>query len=206
MLVFDHLAIAAADLDAGTQAIEAALGVPLEPGGQHPAMGTHNRLLSLGPGAYLEVIAIDRAAPAPGGARWFGLDRFAGPPRPVAWIARTADLDAALAVAPADAGAALALSRGALSWRIAVAADGMPPMGGAFPVLIEWGQGAAHPSARLPDRGIRLVGLALLHPDPDRLRAALGSAAADPRLSIERAVAPGLRVTLSTPDGERVLA
>ena len=30
------------------------------PGGKHAFMGTHNCLLGLGPGFYLEVIAIDR--------------------------------------------------------------------------------------------------------------------------------------------------
>jgi hypothetical protein len=64
MLSFDHLAIGAETLDEGVEAVEAALGVPLAPGGGHPAMGTHNRLLSLGPGEYLEVIAIDPDAPA----------------------------------------------------------------------------------------------------------------------------------------------
>ena len=38
---------------------EGALGATPAPGGHHPLMGTHNQLLSLGPGEYLEVIAID---------------------------------------------------------------------------------------------------------------------------------------------------
>ncbi len=58
--VFDHLAISAASLEQGALAVEAMLGVGLEPGGKHAFMGTHNRLLSLGPGEYLEVIAIRR--------------------------------------------------------------------------------------------------------------------------------------------------
>ena len=58
MLVLDHIAVAATDLAAGAQAVEAKLGLTLQHGGQHPHMGTHNRLMSLGPD-YLEVIAID---------------------------------------------------------------------------------------------------------------------------------------------------
>ena len=102
--VFDHLAVAAVSLDEGAAAIEAALGVPLQAGGKHAAMGTHNRLLSLGPGEYLEVIAIDPGAPAPARARWFGLDGFAGTARPRAWILRCADLDVALVDAPEGSG------------------------------------------------------------------------------------------------------
>ena len=64
MLVLDHIAVAATDLAAGAQAVEAKLGLPLQPGGQHPHMGTHNRLMTLGPD-YLEVIAIDPEGAAP---------------------------------------------------------------------------------------------------------------------------------------------
>jgi hypothetical protein len=47
-------------------------------------MGTHNRLLKLGEGFYLELIAIDPQAPPPGRPRWFGLDRLELPVRPPA--------------------------------------------------------------------------------------------------------------------------
>ena len=59
MLVLDHLAIGCRDLDAGSRFTEALLGVPMASGGQHARYGTHNRLLSLGPDLYLEVIAPD---------------------------------------------------------------------------------------------------------------------------------------------------
>jgi hypothetical protein len=75
----DHLVIAAHDLAHGVHWCEQTLGVTPGPGGRHPLMSTHNRLLKLdaGPGhprAYLEIIAIDPEAPPPGRARWFGLD------------------------------------------------------------------------------------------------------------------------------------
>ena len=47
--------------------VEKALGVALSPGGVHVEMGTHNRLLSLGPGLYLEAIAVNPDARAPEG-------------------------------------------------------------------------------------------------------------------------------------------
>lgn len=78
MLELDHLAVAAETLEDGREAVETALGVRLQPGGQHPHFGTHNMLLGLEDGLYLEVISIDPAAPKPGYARWFDLDRFEG--------------------------------------------------------------------------------------------------------------------------------
>ena len=68
----DHLVIGAASLAQGTAWCEATFGVVPGPGGVHPLMGTHNRLLSIGteafPNAYLEIIAIDPEAAPPGRA------------------------------------------------------------------------------------------------------------------------------------------
>ncbi|MGB3316596.1 MAG: VOC family protein [Albidovulum sp.] len=202
MAAFDHLAVSAGTLEAGTAHVEAALGVPLEHGGKHPHMGTHNRLLSLGPEEYLEVIAIDPDAPKPPHPRWFALDRFAGPPRLTNWIARVDDLDAALAAAPAGAGRATDLARGDFRWRFGVPADGCLPFGDAFPALIEW-QGTARPAARLPDRGCRLIRLEITCPEPGALASALP--VTDPRIVIA-AGEKSLRATIRTPHGDRVLA
>ena len=74
----DHLVVAAESLDQGVQWCEAMLGITPQAGGEHPLMGTHNRLLRLStpqyPRAYLEIIAIDPLAKAPGRTRWFDLD------------------------------------------------------------------------------------------------------------------------------------
>lgn len=202
--VLDHLAIAARSLDEA-RAVEAVLGVPLEPGGKHAAMGTHNRLLSLGPGEYLEVIAIDPDAPAPGRPRWFALDGFDGPPAPRAWIARSEDLGAALAAAPVGIGAPMGFQRDALRWTMAVPETGVLPFGGVFPALIGWGD-TPHPAGRLVDRGVRLAGVEVVHPDSAALRGALAAVMADPRVSVADGPAPGLRFVFDTPAGRRVLA
>lgn len=192
---FDHLAIAAASLAEGLAFVESALGGSLAPGGQHAAMGTHNRLLALGPGEYLEVIAIDPTAPPPGRARWFGLDGFAGAPRLAGWVVACDDLDAALAAS--GAGQALALARGDLRWRMGVAEGGVMPFDGCFPALIEW-QGAAHPRQRLADAGCRLAALEVSHPRADDLDLALPLRDARVRLVTGPA---GLRAALDTPRG-----
>ena len=197
----DHLAVTCASLEEGAAWAEARLGVPLEPGGRHDRFGTHNRLLSLGPGLYFEVIAPEPGT-APQAPRWFGLEEAAEPGLRN-WIVRVPDLARALHDAPAEAGEALALARGPFAWSVAVPPDGSLPWGGAFPTLIQWREGG-HPADRLPDRGLRLLSLEVAHPRAPRLRALL-AALEDPRVTIVTADAPSLRARLSTPAGEVVL-
>ena len=135
-LEIDHLVVAADRLADGVAYVEQSLGLRMQPGGKHPDMGTHNALLNLGP-IYLEVIAIDPNAPAPDHPRWFNLDHFSGPPRLTNWVARTDDLDAAIALAPPGIGTRRDLRRGDLSWSMVVPGDGMLPFDQAFPGLIK---------------------------------------------------------------------
>lgn len=202
MLALDHIAVSAETLEAGADWVEMALGVPLAGGGKHPHMGTHNRLLSLGD-LYLEVIAIDPAAPNPGHPRWFSLDDFRGPPRLTNWICRTDDLDAALAASPAGTGTATDLQRGDYRWRFAVPPTGKLPFDDRFPALIQW-QGDLHPAKSLRDHGIRLTGLQITHPDASALRAAL-KGLPDPRVTVEQGPYHALRASFDTPHGPRVL-
>lgn len=201
-LELDHLAVAAETLEEGAAAVEAALGVALQTGGRHAHFATHNRLLGLGDGLYLEVIAIDRQAPAPGYPRWFDLDRFSGRPRPQVWICRTGDLDGFVAAHP-GAGRAVALARGDLSWRMAVPETGVLPFDNAFPAVIEW-QGDAHPAARLAPSGCALRRLVVAHPEAAALAAALTHVLRDARVVFEPG-APALRAEIDTPGGLRVL-
>ena len=64
-VALDHLVVAAATLEQGVAWCEATLGVTPGPGGTHPTMGTHNRLLALGDALMGERLAeslkVDRA-------------------------------------------------------------------------------------------------------------------------------------------------
>jgi len=204
MLALDHLAISCTTLEEGAAATEAALGLPLAAGGQHPHMATHNRLLSLGPDLYLEVIAADPSQPRPAWPRWFDLDRFSGPPRLTNWICRTGDLDAELAHSPAGTGTPVALQRGDFRWRMAVPASGILPFDSGFPALIQW-QGSAHPAPRLPDMGVRLTRLTILHPKADELRHSLAGRLDDPRITIEIGPEKAMQAEFATPHGVRTL-
>jgi len=197
----DHLAVAGTTLDEAAAHVEAALGLSMQPGGVHPKFGTHNRLMGLGEGLYLEAIAIDPDAPAPDRPRWFDLDRLSGPAHLRNWIVRADDLDAALGL-HADAGAPLDLARGDLRWRMAVPGDGVLPFDNLFPALIAW-QAGGHPADRLTDAGARLERLVVAHPEAGALRASLAGLD-DARIAFE-AGPPALRAEIATPHGWRVL-
>ena len=134
----DHLVVLAPSLAEGVAWCEATLGVVPGPGGEHPLMGTHNRLIPVNtaafPRAYLEIIAINREAVpqrAAGAKRWFDLDdetlqarlRTQGP-QLAHWVAEVPDLPQALATLSAqgiDRGQVVAASRptpqGLLRWQ-----------------------------------------------------------------------------------------
>jgi Glyoxalase-like domain len=164
---FDHLVVAAPSLDTGVRWCEAMLGITPGPGGAHPLMGTHNRLFSIAsehwPDIFFEIIAIDPAAPAPGRARWFGLDEvdLSSGPRLIHWVARTTALDEQLAALRGhglDPGDAIDATRGDLRWRISVRADGRLLAGGACPTWIDWGA-TRHPAVTMAPSGVRLQSL-----------------------------------------------
>jgi len=199
----DHIAVSGETLEEAAAAVEAALGVPMGSGGQHDVFITHNRLLGLEDGLYLEAIATDPTRPAPDRPRWFDLDSFAGPARLTNWICRCDDLDALLAALPVQAGAPVALSRGDLRWRMAVPADGKLPFDNLFPPLIQW-QCDLHPARMLPPSGCRLRRLVVAHPEALALREVLAPQLADPRVVFEPG-APALSAEFDTPHGVRVL-
>lgn len=201
--LIDHLVVTADRLSAASALVETELGLATAPGGDHAAMGTHNRLLSLGPLDYVEALAIDPEAPPPAGARWFGLDRREGPARLAAWALRVPDLDAAIAEAPEGIGAPIELERGDYRWRISLPESGVLPFDGLFPALIEW-QGPM-PAAALDDHGARLVSLSLSHPRAGALGWALSMLSSDDRLVVREGPA-GLSALIHTPEGEKVLA
>lgn len=172
----DHLAIVAPDLDTGCAFVTRVLGVELQPGGAHPRMGTHNRLLRLGPQTYLEVIAINPSAQRPERPRWFGMDHLAAdaPARLATWVARTDDIHGISAACRAIVGAPEPMTRGVLSWQITIPADGRLPLNGSAPTLIQWEQ-TPHPASAMLDQGCALLALDVFDPDPDEVQALLSA-------------------------------
>jgi hypothetical protein len=208
----------AASLAEGVAWCEATLGVTPGPGGEHPLMGTHNRLLRIAtpdfPNAYLEIIAInpvannDQRTP---GKCWFDMENpvlaaqvARDGPQLIHWVARVPDVRAAVA-SLAEQGihrgeviqASRATPSGLLQWQITVRSDGQRLMDGCLPTLIQWGD--THPAASMPESGVTLQSLDLRHPDATALRAACD------RLGLAQpTVTPGparLSFRLQTPKG-----
>jgi hypothetical protein len=202
----DHIVHGVEDLEAGIEELAQRLGVRPAMGGRHVGRGTHNALLGLGGGVYLEVIAIDPEQAAPAAPTAFALDRLRLP-RLVGWASRTTDIDGQAAAARAsghDPGEVQSMSRRRpdgflLEWRLS---RGTPdPERLVVPFLIDWGD-SPHPSEAAP-AGVRLVELRLEHPDPDALRATLAALGAT--VPVDAAPEPALVAILDSPRGRVTL-
>lgn len=206
----DHITVTAFSLEAGAELVTQSLGVTPQVGGEHPRMGTHNLLLRLGDAMFLEVIAPNPAAPAPSRPRWFALDTLQtqSPPSLSTWVVRTPDIRASLAAASEPLGNVEPMSRGVLDWLITIPADGSVALDGVAPALIEWHTGA-HPASRLPDNGLSLARLDIVHPDPARVTRLLSSLKLEAPVVVQPArpgQPAGLVAHIHTPQGLRVLS
>ncbi len=204
MIELDHLAVSGVTLEEAQAHVEEALGIAMQPGGQHAVFHTHNALLGLEDGLYLEAIAIDPAAPKPDRPRWFDLDRFSGAARLTNWICRASDLEVTLEGLPQGMGTPVALQRGALRWRMAVPDDGVLPFDNTAPALIQW-DAAEHPARVLACTGIRLQRLTVRHPEGDALETLVSGSLRDDRLRFETGDR-GLSAIFATPHGPRDLS
>ncbi|SAK59890.1 glyoxalase [Caballeronia ptereochthonis] len=217
-LKLDHLVIAARTLEEGAQFVAGKFGVETAPGGAHPLMRTHNRLLNLWGGAYLEVIAIDPEAasvnsPPP---RLFALDDPAMQrrleehgPQLVHWVARVERPKSLVRWReqyPERIPPVAAMSRGGNTWGLTVPDDGAFPAWqgageGVLPSLIQWDT-PRHPSGALPETGIALRSLAGFHPDAAAISGQLAWLGASHLMRVQATSgAPVLVAQFDLPDG-----
>jgi hypothetical protein len=225
-LRLDHLVISARTLDEGAQYVADTLGVAPSGGGAHPLMRTHNRLLNLWGGVYLEVIAIDpHAAPvahADGGApraRLFALDdpathaRLENGPYLSHWVARVERpkrLSTWQAQYPQRIAPIVPMTRGAFTWGLSVPDNGAFPAwrgagDGVLPSLIQW-DSTRHPSSALPETAIALKALQAVHPQAELVRAQLQWLGAAHLLELKSTDgAAALVAEFETPEGPRTL-
>jgi len=222
----DHLVVVAASLAQGVAWCEETLGITPGPGGEHPLMGTHNRLFSVAspayPRTYFEIIAIQPGVTplrVAGTHRWFDMDdallqaRVSQQgPQLVHFVASVSGVISgikALAAQGLDRGLALEASRqtthGLLKWRITVRDDGQRLFYGALPTLIQWGDAsedpftATHPLDTMPASGVTLQSLQVSHPQHEKLLAA--HAAIGLTGVTVTPGAPNVVATLQTPRG-----
>lgn len=174
----DHLIYASSSLQRGMDEFEELLGVRPVRGGRHPRYGTHNALLSLGAGTYLEIIARDPELSAPEKGAFIDIPAGGGS-QLITWVFRVADIEessAALKGAGIDTGSVESGSRqnpdgSVIHWELTD--PYAMPLQGAIPFLINWGA-TVHPSEVAPLGG-QLADLLIEHPDADRVRGAVSA-------------------------------
>ena len=202
----DHLAFATHDLEEGIQYIEKLLGVSIQPGGRHPAWGTHNVLIALGKDVFLEIIAPDPERPDPTLPPLFGIDKLKSP-RLTAWAAREEDLGArleSLKTLGYEFGELLPGSRQkpdgtTLRWELS---DPLTVVGdGVVPFLIDWGT-TPHPAAAMPQE-CQLLDLYIEHPEVEEITGILNKLELFP--VIQQGKEPALVAKIQTPRGEVIL-
>lgn len=196
----DHLILGINSLERGMQDFASLSGVTPRRGGEHPGAGTENALVSLGDGAYLELIAPKPGATPTSFAGITSLERLT----PIGWALHTDSLDvlvallrkANLGVLGPFPGSRKTPDGTLLSWRTAHLSDAALQ---AEPFLIEWGAGVSHPSATSPG-GCRLTKLTVTEPAPSGLNAFFALLGME--LVAEPGEQPGLRFTLQCPSGK----
>jgi Glyoxalase-like domain len=175
-------------------------------------MGTHNHLLQLGDMVYLEIVALDPEAAAPGRPRWFGLDdrkkvrsdwdegrRLRG------WVARTDAIDAIIAAHSDIFGAKVPLPAVNSSFDFAIPDDGSLPLDGAAPSIIDR-RGKPRSMASMADLGARLRSFTLEHPDPAAVAALYRGITVDRPPAIDRGSKLRYRAQIETLGGLRELS
>ena len=190
----DHLVLGCHSLEQG-----------LDPGG-----GTHNALLSLGDGQYLEIIAPDPRQPGVLG-RFGDLTRYETPTL-VTWAATAQGLtDLAgrlraqgMELAELTPGSRQLPTGSSLRWQtLSLHHDS----GKEIPFLIEWGAESLHPSTGAPT-GCRLVDFTLFSVRPERTLTLLGILSLATLASQIQPLEDSsviLQATLSTPRGLVIL-
>lgn len=204
-LVFDHAILAGPALPALVGAFEARTGVPATPGGRHAGQGTHNALVGLGRGRYLELLAPD---PDAQDGPFRASIAYLGAPALHTWCARGGDADAfearvrAVGLEPRRITMERTRPDGVrLAWQL-VFVEGHP-FAGLVPFFIDWG-GSPHPSTTL-GAPLEWRSLALEHPDGARLAALLVALGGVPDgVRVGPGAAPRLVATWRGPRGDDV--
>jgi hypothetical protein len=203
--VFDHVMMTTPDLNRTMAEIAERTGVRAGLGGEHAGMGTHNALLGLGDGRYLEILG-----PVPGhenDSPFAALVAAQDMPRNFLWAVRTDDIEAFVRdgrAAGYDPGAVADMSRTMpdgqiLRWRLTM--GGADVIGSVLPFGIQW-LGDRHPADSAPG-GCTLATFRAEHPEPGRMGEALDALRVD--VALATGPAPALIAVLDTPRGRVAL-
>jgi hypothetical protein len=194
----DHILLGINDLDRGIAAFEALTGVRPVYGGKHPG-GTHNALVSLGDGLYLEILALQPNTKPSG--PFAGLDTLRTL-TPIGWAVSATDvgdirkrMDAAgMPLSEPSAGSRVTPAGATLSWQSLDLKERIEQA----PFFIVWGPKSPHPSTTATG-GCRLQRWRVAGPNHkslEQLRRTL-----DLAVEIKEAAATALHLSLACPKG-----
>lgn len=146
----DHLILAINDLDKGMQEFEAMTGVKPVFGGAHPFSFSHNALVSLGDGMYVEIMA-----PRPDATQVPDIFKTLTHLTPYGWALHSTDIHKSASWLqdqgfPTDSirpGSRQKPDGQTLSWSTLVINETLSAYN---PFFIQWGAGSAHPSLTSP--------------------------------------------------------
>lgn len=186
----DHVILAIDNLERGMEIFRQATTIKPVYGGVHPGRGTRNALVSLGNGAYLEIIApnpLDTSAAAKETRKYFARFRRL---TAYGWAAHTSNMDSTVAQLEKNGFRGLQVSSGSrarpdgkrLKWRT------MSPWGvesSVLPFFIEWSKDSPHPSSDAPG-GCAMRGLNIRAPNSDAIGTMLIRAGLDVSLGPSR--------------------
>jgi len=196
----DHVILGIDSLERGIELLRQATGVTAVFGGAHPGRGTHNALIGLGHGRYLELLAPDPHQPrTPETADLSALHALT----PVGWAVRAANAEQVRDDARAHGlpggfvrpGSRQRPDGSTLRWRT------LNPWGSEsdlLPFFIEWAPDSPHPSMDAPG-GCTLVELRLASPAADSLQASLRRGGVE--VDVAHGPADAIFITLDCPTG-----
>ena len=195
----DHLILGINSLENGMKLFAAMTGVVPVRGGVHPGAGTENALVSLGGGAYLELIAPRPGVTPTSFAVIATLERLT----PIGWALHTDSLSAVVellrksdSVLGPFPGSRQTPDGKLLTWKTAhLATPGLE----SAPFLIEWGPGSVHPSSTSPG-GCQLAKLTVAEPAPVRMIAFLQALGLN--ITVQTSPSQRLAFTLRCPRGD----
>ncbi len=198
----DHILLGAPDLDAASAAFAEVTGVVPTTGGSHPGFGTRNKLASIGPDVFWEVMAPDPAQDIKGRARAELIAGWSGPAL-LTYCVQTTDFEGLMARAAAaglEVREPMAMSRTRpdgvkLSWRVVHFHH--PVFGLLIPFAIDW-MGSPHPATTSP-AGCVLRSFTVMHPDAAGLSAVYGAMGLD--VVVQGGLRGGMVAVLDTSNG-----
>jgi hypothetical protein len=194
----DHVMLGIDDLERGIAQFENLTGVRPVFGGKHPG-GTHNALVSLGEGTYLEILAVQPGVAPP--EEYAGLEQL-HTLMPIGWAVSSKDsaqlrnrlTAAGLAITEPSPGSRATPAGATLSWQTFGLGEGFAEA----PFFIVWSPRSAHPSTTSP-AGCKLQNWRVAGPHSknlQQLRSALGL-----RIDVVAASSTTLRLSLQCPKG-----